>query len=489
MTFGPKRGHILFIFENFAKDFGLLIIALLVGIISGDMNVITENAVLMVLVFIGPVSKVLQYLFTTYAVDEEKLIIKSGFLTKKTLEVPLSTITTVDFSQNLLHQVFGAYRLNIDNASNVSEQKTKVRMTFSKKDAEAVRELLISGRGGLDGANLAAEGREEAGGEHAGRRYCVKIRDLLLLGAIKDKGTFFLEFIGAFSTLFALFNFSDAFLYSITADLVRQLGIGKLILALMVPFFVLAVLCGMAGTLIRYYGFQVWDNGEAVRIQYGLLTKKRYTIQKKKISGFAYQQSFLMKRLKTGTLQLFAVGYGQGGDEADREDPILFPLLGEDRLLQSLKEIAPQMDDLPAGSKAAKGSLPYFFLHFGFFFTFCLFAASLLAAEQKYCEQLWIPALLLVAFCAVSRLLYYRNTRVCGDERCISMAFGGFRKTTVFVKTDHVESISRSGSVQKLRKGIANVTIGYIAPRSSANQTVKNVPREVFSNLKGKLIY
>ena len=133
MTFGPKRGHILFIFENFAKDFGLLIIALLVGIISGDMNVITENAVLMVLVFIGPVSKVLQYLFTTYAVDEEKLIIKSGFLTKKTLEVPLSTITTVDFSQNLLHQVFGAYRLNIDNASNVSEQKTKVRMTFSKR--------------------------------------------------------------------------------------------------------------------------------------------------------------------------------------------------------------------------------------------------------------------------------------------------------------------------------------------------------------------
>ena len=64
----------------------------------------------------------------------------------------------------------------------------------------------------------------------------------------------------------------------------------------------------MIGTVVRYFGFQVMDNGEALKIEYGLLTKKRYTIQKKKISGFSYHQSFLMKRLKTGTLQLYAIG-------------------------------------------------------------------------------------------------------------------------------------------------------------------------------------
>ena len=99
----------------------------------------------------------------------------------------------------------------------------------------------------------------------------------------------------------------------------------------------------MIGTVVRYFGFQVMDNGEALKIEYGLLTKKRYTIQKKKISGFSYHQSFLMKRLKTGTLQLYAIGYGGGSDEESREDPILFPLIKEERLRKAMKEILSQM--------------------------------------------------------------------------------------------------------------------------------------------------
>ena len=128
MNFGPKRGHLLFIFENFIKDFGLLVIAVLIGLMKGDMSVITQNIPLLIIVLVGPVGRVAQYLFTYYSIDDEKLIVKSGFLSKKTLEVPISTITTVDFSQKILHQIFGAYRLNIDNASNISEQKTKIRI-------------------------------------------------------------------------------------------------------------------------------------------------------------------------------------------------------------------------------------------------------------------------------------------------------------------------------------------------------------------------
>lgn len=486
MNFGPKRGHVLFIFENFVKDFGLLIAALLIGLISGDMEVITENIVVMVIVFVGPIGRIVQYFFTYYTVDDEKLTVKSGFLTKNTLEVPISTITTVDFSQNILHQIFGAYRLNVDNASNVSKQQTKIRMTFSEKDALLVRDLLIRGRKGLDGMNLAAEEGETEGDK---RTYKAEAKDLILLGAIKSKGIFLLEFIGAFSTLIALFNFSDAFIYSAIAELFRKLELGWFILLVTAVFFFIAVLCGMIGTVVRYFGFQVMDNGEALKIEYGLLTKKRYTIQKKKISGFSYHQSFLMKRLKTGTLQLYAIGYGGGSDEESREDPILFPLIKEERLRKAMKEILPQMEEVSEYTGTAKGALPYFFLSFSFFFTLALFVAALLVTDEKYCGELWIPALLLVVFCAVGRVLRCRNTAVYGNEQNISMSFGGFKKTTIFVKTDHVESVCRQGGILKLRKGMVNVTIGYIAPLSSANQTVKNVPREVFSSIKKNLIY
>lgn len=64
MTFGPKRGHVLFIFENFFRDFSLLLIAIAVGLIRGDMELIYENLGIMAITLIGPVGRIMQYCFT-----------------------------------------------------------------------------------------------------------------------------------------------------------------------------------------------------------------------------------------------------------------------------------------------------------------------------------------------------------------------------------------------------------------------------------------
>lgn len=189
MEFGPKRGHPIFIVENFFKDFSLLLIAVVIGLIQGDMRVLYENIGVLVVVLLGPIQRIVQYFTTYYTVDSEKLTVKSGLFKKNQLELPLSTITTVDFSQNVLHQVFGVYRLNVDNASNISNTNTKVRMTFAKEDAFVVRDLLISGRKGLDGFNLGEEGAALAGTE--GKRIKVSAGDLMLLGLLKSKGLFF----------------------------------------------------------------------------------------------------------------------------------------------------------------------------------------------------------------------------------------------------------------------------------------------------------
>ena len=147
MKFGPQRGHITCIFDNFFKDFGLVLVAIVVSLVSGDMDLLLENAGILVIVLLGPVMRILGYLTTTYAIDEEKLMIKSGVFTKNQLEVPLSTITTVDFSQNIFHQILGVFKLNIDNNANVAEGDTKVHMTLKKTDADAAKKLLMQGIG------------------------------------------------------------------------------------------------------------------------------------------------------------------------------------------------------------------------------------------------------------------------------------------------------------------------------------------------------
>lgn len=403
----------------------------------------------------------------------------------------------MDFSQNVLQQIFGVYRLNIDNASNVSQTNTKIKMTFAKEDAFAVRELLIRGRSGLDGFNLGEDGAQEDAAQGPGEKKdpsgkCIRIEvlDLLLMGLLKSKGVFFFQMIAVVTTVTAMLNVSTELLSGFIGDFIFEVGIGIGIVIMLGFLFVLALLCGMAGSLIRYYGFTIMDNGEAVKIEYGLLTKKRYTIQKNRISGFSYGQSFLMRILGTGTLQLFAIGYGPGDEEEGGEEPILFPLLKQEKLRAVMADILPQMTEETAYTGAAKGSLRYFFYGFGFILALALLGASVYCSiNVEHCQQLWIVGLLIGFYSVAGRIQEYKNTGISGNTENISLTFGGFQKTSIFIKTTHVESISAGGSILKEKKGIASITVSYIAPLASANQRVKNVPAETFEYIKEMLIY
>ncbi|MFR1724044.1 PH domain-containing protein [Emergencia timonensis] len=488
MNFGPKRGHPIFIFENFLKDFGLLVIAIFIGLVKGDMSVITQNIPVLIIVLAGPVGRVVQYLFTDYSIDDEKLIVRSGFLSKKTLEVPISTITTVDFSQRILHQVFGAYRLNIDNASNISEQKTKIKMTFSKQDALMVRSLLVSGRKGIDGLNLAADDGD--GRKEEGQAYQVKASELLLMGAIKSKGIFLLQLIGLLSAGSAYFNVTQTVVDSGLGRLFASMSLLQTIMMMIIVVFLLAVICGSAGCLIRYYGFHVLDNGEAIKIEYGLLTKKRYTIQKKKISGFSYDQSLFMRWIGMGTLHLFAIGYGSSGDEESSEEPILFPLIKTAPMRRVIGEILPEMKRESEYEQPQKGSLRYFFYNAGLFFSLMLLLLSVYYSQTiAFCKDLWVVGILLVILSIAGIIMQYKNAAIYGNDENISLSYGGFRKKTVFVKTSNVESVSEQASYFKHKKGITSVTVSYIAPLSEANKKVKNISIEAFENIRAKLIY
>ncbi len=490
MIFGPKRGHILFIFETFFKDFGPLFVALIIGAIRGDMSIIYENGAVMVIVLLGPVGRTIQYLCTRYSIDEERLLVQSGWLKKQTLEIPLSTITTVDFSQNILHQIFKAYRLNIDNASNIGDQETKVKMTFGKEDAFAVRELLLAGRRGLDGFNLADE--DVIPQPQEGRTVRIKAGDLLLLGALKSKGVFAAELFGIATTAGAMFNMNMAewMIEDGIDGLVMRQGITIVLLILIAAVFVLAIICGMIGSFIRYYGFSIADNGQAIKIEYGLLTKKRYTIQKNRISGFAYQQSLFMRLFHQGTLQLFAIGYGDSGGEEASEEPILFPLIREDRVRQEIARILPEMEEKKDYYRTPRGSLHYFFYGFGFFLSVILLGVSVwLSLTKGFCQGLWIIGLLIFAYSVCGRILEYKHAAMYAGDENFSMVNGGFKMNTIFVKTSHMENVESTASVWKARKGITTVMAGYIAPLGSSNMTVKNMPESAFEEARNRLIY
>lgn len=493
MKFGPQRGHVSCIFDNFFKDFGLVLAAILISLISGDMDLFSENIGLLVVVLLAPVLRVVGYLTTTYAVDEEKLLIKSGLVTKNELEVPLSTITTVDFSQNIFHQIFGVYKLNIDNNANIADGQTKVHMTLKKDDANAVKGLLMTGRQGMDGSNFAGEqDLETLPKREEGTCYDVKISDLLIMGLLKSKMLFFLELLGAIAVIINLVpmeNADEAVIDGLI-DIGAQLGATPAILISLAILFAVGSVCGMIGSLIKYYGFKILDNGEAVKIEYGLFNRKTYTIAKKKISGFYYEQSALMRLAKIGILNLMAVGYGAGSDEETNEEAILFPLLKESCLRDAVSKILPEMLFTEDYQKPEPKALRYFFIRFSVFFAIiCLVGSFFLPKVDPFFQGAWILGALYLLSRLIVAVLDYMTTGAYGNQHHFSFCYGGYKKHTVFVKTSMIESIESGGSIWKRKRGVSSITIGCLAPGGESIQIVKNLPIKTFEALKKYLIY
>lgn len=119
MKFGPRRGHVMAIFERFFRDFGLLLAALVLCLFLGDFQLLLENGNLVGLVLIAPVLRLIQYLTTRYSIAGERLIIESGLFQKKRRELPLANITTVDFTQSLIFQMAGVYAVHVDTNSSI----------------------------------------------------------------------------------------------------------------------------------------------------------------------------------------------------------------------------------------------------------------------------------------------------------------------------------------------------------------------------------
>ncbi len=493
MKFGPQRGHIACIFDNFFKDFGLVLAAILISLISGDMDLFSENIGILVIVLLAPVLRVAGYLTTTYAVDEEKLLIKSGLFTKNSLEVPLSTITTVDFSQNLFHQIFGVYKLNIDNNASLADGQTKVHMTLKKRDADTVKALLMAGRQGMDGSNFAGEQNvEDLPKREEGTRYNVNICDLLLMGLLKSKLLFLIELLGAIAVIA---NFIPTTVFEGAAldrfiEFMASLGAAPAILIGLVILFVVGSFCGMIGSLVKYYGFKILDNGEAVKIEYGLFNRKTYTIAKKKISGIYYEQSALMRLAKIGTLNLMAVGYGSGSDEETSEEAILFPMLKECHLREVISGILPEMQETEPYQKPETKALRYFFIRFSVFFGVAvLIGCFFLPRINDFFQGVWILGAMFLLSRLLSAVLDYLTTGAYGNSQNFSFCYGGYKKHTIFVKTAMIESIASGGSVWKRKHGISDITLGCLAPGGESIQIVKNLPEHTFEELKSYLIY
>lgn len=493
MKFGPTRGSFLFLFEHFLRDFGLLMLVVVVAIFKGP-DILLQNMGLVLVFLITPLSTIGKYFFTLYSIDEEKMIINSGLFVKKKMEIPLKAITTVDLSQNLLYQICNVFKIKADNASQTNDnaKQAEVVMVLKKADAMFVKELLeAKGNASSEDSGSVTGIASQVDDVQIRPVISCSVSDFILMGILQSKQVYIFTMLSSIyggAIFLGSILFDDSKMSDWMNNNLHFLQSAAGIIVLVIIVYLIGAITSSVATAIRYYGYTVRDRKDALLVDFGLLTKKHYTLSKEKICGITIRQSILMRVFGYCTAEVFIIGYGDS-DGKEKELSILYPIAKLNQINSVLENILPDMSFERDYHKSEKGSMHYFFFTPRVFMLIIGVIAAIIVLIELNVDSRWdlavagIFALIIIAT-IVSVYLEYKNSGIYANNKVISISSGMLAKQMIFVKTGNVESVSEQTNLLKRKKGYTSIKLGFLGPIRVAHVKAKNVKYAEFGEVQ-----
>lgn len=466
MEFKHRRGNLLILFEKLT-EIPLLVLGILVSAFL--LKNLDEQALFPIAaIIINPLARLINYLFTYYTLSENYLIIESGVFTKKRTEIPFTSITTVDLSQNILFQFFKVYKIKVDNASQTNEVANKSNVNLALKVEEAILFKQI----------ITQNHREEAESDKEINEIKAQTHDFIKLGLLQSKFIYIFSIIAVVGPLSGLI-----------APKLENVLIGGFVVAFVLIIYLLAIGVSVVKSVISYYDFRVSATEDFLKVQYGLINKKSFTLPKGKINGIILKQNFFMRLCKLYTAEVIVIGYGDASDEGTIEKAIIYPIGSMERIKDSIRSVLPEYGSEYTLCKAEPQARKYFFYSTEFILAVILFLASFIVS---LIIDFYIPIAVAAAILIISILsvvFKFNNAGISVGKENVTVSSGAFHKKIAIVKTDSIESITSSGSIFKRNRGYVSIKIGIIAPLRVGNIASLNISLKQFDILKGVLKY
>lgn len=472
MEFKHKRGNYLIIFER-VIELPILIVGALASIVLVK-NFDVQAIMPLVIILFSPISRLINYLFTFYTLEEDHLLIESGVFTKKRVEIPFTSVTTVDLSQNILFQLSKVYKIKVDNASQTNDTSNQSNIVLTLKISDAIRFKEIITKGNHIEGVKETEAEEES----------IKAvpQDFIKLGLLRSKWVYFLSVSAIVGPLFGIIS-------PIFKDMFKNMLVSVFIVILIVTGYVFSVALSLIKSVVTYYNFMVWATDEAVKIKYGLFNKKSYSLQKSKINGIILKQNLLMRLCGLYTIEVIAIGYGDSSKEGETEQAIIFPIASFEKIRGIVYQLLPEYHLDYSLTRPDRRALKYFFVSPVFILS--IIGAIVLVVVSINISQVLVAAaaLLMLILSTARAFLCFSNTGISVDNKNVVLSSGSFGKKVALIKTASIESIASTGNKFKRNRGFVSISLGYVAPARAARMTSYNLPVEQFTLLQSVLRY
>jgi putative membrane protein len=233
------------------------------------------------------VGSVLSWLFFRYQIRDDSILIRSGVIKKKQLDIKFDRIQGVNTQQNPLYRVLGLVTISFDTAGSTGNEGNLPAVTG--EFANALRDKI----GGQE-TRHTDDGQPAMAAEPL-----IKLdwRDMIRIGLADRRALIIIAFIGPLMEQMGD-NFEPAIqraLLSANIDS-QQLDVGMGALLATGVFFaavLLLVTVSIAAAFLRYHNFELMLDGRTLRSRGGLLTRHEYSMDLEKIQTIRLQQGII----------------------------------------------------------------------------------------------------------------------------------------------------------------------------------------------------
>ncbi len=390
---------------------------------------------LVVGVVISTIWEVARFRRYSYELTEGTVDIDSGVLSRREREIPYERIQNVDVAQNVVHRLLDIAELRIETAGGSSSEASLKYV--GQTEATRLQEELSRRKRGL--ASDADDDRD------ATEVFALEPRELAILGVISAD----LRVVGLLSVVLSAFAPQLASQINPQYGLVTLLGPAIALVGILFVWATSAVL-----TAFRYYGFRLTKHGDELRYERGLLQRYSGTIPLSKVQTVTVRENVLARNLGYASLVVQTAGYAPGQDGAQVESAI--PIAERDRLLDLAQSVEPFGD--VTFTRPPKRARTRYAARYGLALVALV---GLLGVVHAVTSQLplWYLPLAGLLVVPVAAHLTWAHRGYYRDESYVLTRNGFWRRRTMVVPYDRVQTVSSSQTIFQRRRDLGSVVV------------------------------
>lgn len=446
------------------------------------------------------VSPVVRWLTTGYRMDDHGITQRSGVFNRTRTTIAYDHIHTLSSSAPIYMRPFHVVILDITAAGGESGMTLRGVPAGVQLELEAARQLdsgdtvsAAAASVGIHGAvadtadtadtavadsDAAEDSRQPEEVPAAGARTGVNQSatgrpaidgELVFRASVADIVLFAVTDLGLFAALIVVYGFLDQLrdlvpedVFDTAQDSVIRFATSSAAMIAGAVVVVFAVLVGASiiGSLLRFYGFEVWRRGGDLVVVRGALTQRITTIAIDRIQTVAIRRSLLRRALHLCSVRLglgaMAAAEGEDGDATGAD---VLPVIGDDRVYAVLQRMLPEWGlEPPEIHRTGRGLVRYYLV-----MPLAVSAAGMAVAviwalvSRDAVNWLWTlaPAALAVwwGLCRWLKAVS-EGYSVLDDKRIAATGASVLTLFTVFTRRSRIQSVERSSTPWRLNRGV-----------------------------------